>query len=62
MRATREMTRDVPAAVSELSDDSAGASPSAVLGAGIERDFVSLQRAVELVCSCGASSRSKVVR
>lgn len=49
MRATREMTRDVPAAVSELSADGAGASPSAVLGAGIERDFVSLQRAVELL-------------
>lgn len=49
MRATRAMTRDVPAAVAELSDDSASASPSAVLGAGIEHDFVSLQRAVELL-------------
>ncbi len=49
MRATREMTRDAPAAVSELSGDSAGTSPNAVLGAAIERDFVSLQRAVELL-------------
>ena len=49
MRATREMIRDVPAAVSELSADSAGVSPNAVLGAGIERDFASLQRAVELL-------------
>ncbi len=49
MRVTRAMTRDVPAAVSELSDDSASASPSAVLGAGIEHDFVSLRRAVELL-------------
>ena len=49
MRATRAMTRAVPAAVSELSDNGAGTSPGAVLGAGIERDFVSLQRAVELL-------------
>ena len=49
MRVTRAMTRDVPAAVAELSDDSASAAPSAVLSAGIEHDFVSLQRAVELL-------------
>lgn len=62
MRVTRAVAHGVPVTVSELADDGAGAAPSiasgagssgtspgAVLGAAIERDFASLQRAVELL-------------
>ncbi len=62
MRVTREMAPGGPVAVSVTADDGAGATPSiasgsgdsgassgAVLGAAIERDFVGLQRAVELL-------------
>ncbi len=62
MRVTRAVAHGAPVTVSELADDGAGAalpiasgsgssgtSPGAVLGAAIERDFASLQRAVELL-------------
>ena len=62
MRVTREVKHGAPVTVSETAGDGAGAappvasgsgdssmSPDAVLGAAIERDFVSLQRAVELL-------------
>ncbi len=62
---TREVAHGAPVTVSETADDDAraappvssgscgsGASPGAVLGTAIERDFVSLQRAVELLVWC----------
>ena len=58
----RDVVHGAPVTVSETADDGTGAtpsiasgsggsgvSPSAVLGAAIERDFVSLQRAMELI-------------
>ena len=59
---TREVAHGAPVTIPEAADDGdgaapprvsgscdSGASPGAVLGAAIERDFVSLQRAVELL-------------